>query len=288
MSLLVQDIVRMAVTQLEEAGVPDAKADAEILYCYMKRIDRSRFVMEWSSTADEKTMDIYFELVKERCTRVPIQYITGTQSFMGLDFKTDRGVLIPRQDTESVAERAASMFKAMKGDTVLDLCCGSGCIGIYMACALGAKVTAADISPEAVELTKKNASAHGAKMDVMCGDLFGPVAKKKYHMIVCNPPYIQSAVIDTLMPEVKDFEPREALDGGEDGLDIYRRLIEEAPEHLKKDGVIVLEIGHDENVHVQSMLLNTGRFDDIKSGRDLAGNDRFVTAVLAGKKKKKK
>ena len=168
---------------------------------------------------------------------------------MGLNFKVAEGVLIPRQDTETVVEKASSIFKAIKGDALLDMCCGCGCIGIYMARALGAKVTACDISNEAVKLTRQNASAQGMKMEVLSGDLFEPVKKKKYNMIVCNPPYIKSQVIETLMPEVRDNEPREALDGGEDGLDFYRRIIEEAPDHLKKGGALVMEIGYDQQVH---------------------------------------
>lgn len=276
----------MAERQLEEAGIADYKAEAEILYCWLKRIDRTKFFMEWGEPADDRTCELYFDLVAERCKRIPLQHLTGTQDFMGMTFEVNAEVLIPRSDTEVVVETAEKLFKEKKGDTVLDLCCGSGVIGISLAKRIPkTKVTAVDISPAAIALTKKNATAWAVKMDIKAGDLYEPVRKKKYHMIVSNPPYIRSNVIPTLMPEVKDYEPIEALDGGIDGLDFYRQIVMGAAEHLKKDGIVVLEIGHDQSVAVEELLMDTEKFCDIQTIKDLAGNDRVVTARLIGKRK---
>lgn len=283
-SLLVSDIIKMAEKQMTDAGVPSPKVDAEVLYCHLKKVDRARFFMEWSSPADDRTCDQFFELVARRCQREPLQYIIGNQDFMGLTLKVAPKVLIPRLDTEVVALAAELKLKEMRGDTVLDLCCGSGAIGLALAKRAGAKVTAVDINPEAVKLTEINAKNLGVKMTVLQGDLYEPVAKKKYHMIVSNPPYIKSEVMESLMPEVRKYEPEEALHGGTDGLDYYRLIIEGAHEHLKKKGTLVLEIGADQAADVATLIEETESFTDIQILQDLDGKDRVVTAKWIKKK----
>ena len=255
MSLLVQDIVKMAEKQLVAAGVDNPKGDAEAMYCSLMRVDRSKFFMEWGEPAADRTCEQYFDMVARRAKREPLQYIVGNQPFLDFNINTKEGVLIPRLDTEVVAEKAIELFKAKKGDTVLDL---------YEACAL----------------TKENAQLNGAKVDVLQGDLFEPIRKKKYHMIISNPPYIRSEVIPTLMPEVKDYEPMTALDGGEDGLMFYRRIVAESVDHLKKGGLLVFEIGNDQAEDVCAMIEETGRFENIEVTQDLAGNDRVVSATF--------
>ena len=154
---------------------------------------------------------------------------------------------------------------AQNKDSVLDLCCGSGIIGIaLMKKAAGnkktLKVTSSDMSEEAVALTAENAQLNGVRLEITQGDLFEPIKKKKYDLIVSNPPYIESDVIPTLDVEVKDYDPLTALDGGEDGLDFYRKIIEEAPEHLKKKGRIIFEIGHNQGTAVAELLKASGAF----------------------------
>ena len=271
----------MAEIQLTDAGVDNPKGDAEEIYCYLMHVDRSKFFMEWSEPAADRTCDQFFDLVARRANREPLQYIVGMQGFLDLALQVRPGVLIPRYDTEVVAESACEVFKEKKGDTVLEIGCGSGAIAIALAKKVGAKVTAVDINPEACELTKENAQRNGVKIDVLCGDLFEPIKKKKYHMIISNPPYIKTADIDGLMPEVRDHEPREALDGGEDGQDFYRRIAAEAADHLKKDGLLVLEIGDDQAAHVAAILTATERYGDIKVGKDLTGKDRAIVTTLA-------
>ena len=281
MSLLVQDIIKMAETQLTDAGVDNPKGDAEEIYCYLMHVDKSKFFMEWSEPAADRTCEQFFDLVARRANREPLQYIIGMQGFLDLALQVKPGVLIPRYDTEVVAESACEVFKEKKGDTVLEIGCGSGAIGIALAKKVGAKVTAVDINPDACELTKENAQRNGVKMDVLCGDLFEPIKKKKYHMIISNPPYIKTADIEGLMPEVRDHEPREALDGGEDGLEFYRRIAAGAADHLKKDGILVLEIGDDQAAQVAAILTATERYGDIQVGKDLTGKDRAIVTTLA-------
>jgi release factor glutamine methyltransferase len=286
--LLVSDIIKMAMKQLEEAGVEDVKGDAEALYCYLKHVDRARFFLSWANPADDRTCEGYFNLVARRCKREPLQLITGEQEFMGIPIKTKKGVLIPRLDSEVVALAAELLLKEQKNKTVLDLCCGSGALGIALAKRADAKVTFADISEAAISLTKENIAACGVKgAEVVWGDLFDPVAKKKYGMIISNPPYIETAVIPTLMPEVRQWEPMSALNGGKDGLDFYRRIIAGAPAHLKKGGTLVLEIGHDQAYAVTEMLENSPAFAEIKVIKDLAHNDRVVTAMYDEKAAKR-
>jgi release factor glutamine methyltransferase len=283
MSLLVQDIIQMAEKQLMAARIDNPKGDAEEIYCRLMHVDRAKFFMEWSEPAADRTCEQFFDMVARRAQHEPLQYIVGSQGFLDFDLKVRPGVLIPRLDTEVVADKACGLLRSRKGDTVLEIGCGSGAISIALAKKANAKVTAVDINPEACELTKENVSANGARVEVLCGDMFEPVKKKKFHMIVSNPPYIPTAMIDTLMTEVKDYEPLSALDGGADGLDYYRRIAQEAPDHLKKNGMIVFEIGDDQGEAVSSILRETGRFAEIETGQDLSGRDRVVTAVLSGK-----
>lgn len=283
MSLLVQDIIQMAEKQLMAARIDNPKGDAEEIYCRLMHVDRAKFFMEWSEPAADRTCEQFFDMVARRAQHEPLQYIVGSQGFLDFDLKVRPGVLIPRLDTEVVADKACGLLRSRKGDTVLEIGCGSGAISIALAKKANAKVTAVDINPEACELTKENAGANGARVEVLCGDMFEPVKKKKFHMIVSNPPYIPTAMIDTLMTEVKDYEPLSALDGGADGLDYYRRIAQEAPDHLKKNGMIIFEIGDDQGEAVSSILRETGRFAEIETGQDLSGRDRVVTAVLSGK-----
>lgn len=286
MSLIVKDLVKMGETQLAKAGCPEPKLDAELLYCYMKNIDRTQFIMDWSDMVEDRICEQYFDLIALRATRRPLQHIIGTQDFMGLTFGVREDVLIPRHDTETVVEKAEEIINKAKVKTVLDLCCGSGVIGVSLAKRIpGLKVTASDSSAAAKALTQSNAKRNNVKIDVELGDLFIPLGRKKFDMIVSNPPYIPREVIGTLDDEVRRFEPQEALDGGPTGLDFYQKIISAAPGHLKKAGWLVLEIGHNQAKAVTKLLEEDGSFDEIAVFKDLAKHDRTVVAKLAGRKK---
>lgn len=303
-------LIKEGEYRLAKAGCMDAKIDAEELYCFLMGIDRLQVFMKAEEEADEEVERKYMALIARRAERIPLQYITGEQEFMGHKFKVDQSVLIPRQETETLVVEAArtiqstsrenvSFFERLKGGKaweVLDLCCGSGAIGISLAKICdNVHVIGTDISGAAVAVADANAKALRVKAEFLQGDLFealgsgtGSVkekkglAEKKFDMIVSNPPYIRSNMIAMLQDEIKKFEPREALDGGRDGLDYYRRILREAPDHLKKDGWLFFEIGHDQGEDLRKMIRDDGRYTPAEVIRDLPGRDRVVKTRLQG------
>ena len=280
MSLALKEAIRIAENQLQNAGVSDAKISAKELYCFQAGIDNTRFMMAWQDILQDNQLDCYLELVQRRINREPLQHIIGVQEFMGFKFKVSPDVLIPRLDTECVVEEA---LKYAKGD-VLDLCTGSGAIAVSVAKLADCKVTATDISEEALKIAKENAESNGAKVKFIKSDMFtelkGTFGLKKYDLIISNPPYIDTMAIGCLEPEVKDYEPMLALDGGADGLNFYRIIAEDAPKHLKPGGVLVLEIGDDQGESVPDLLKATGHFENIEVLQDLGHLDRIVVAKL--------
>lgn len=181
--------------------------------------------------------------VKRRLKGAPLQYVLGSTCFYGLDFKTDSRALIPRFDTEVVAETVINIAKNMENPEILDLCTGSGAIAIAVKANCECKMTATDVSTDAVALCKENAGLNNLDIEVLTGSLFMPVRKRKFDIIVSNPPYIQSMEVPTLDKEVSDYEPRLALDGGADGLDFYRDIAASAKKYLKSGGYLILEVG---------------------------------------------
>lgn len=302
MSLSVKEILNIGQRRLQDAGVSDAALDSKLLYCFMTGITTGRLFIMYQNILQDGQCDEYFRLIDERASGKPLQYITGTQEFMGLEFDVNESVLIPRQDTETMVEDVISVIKdgALRGESlegtgrrewdILDLCAGSGAIGVSLAKLLtGVKVnvTCSDVSKAALKVARKNAEKHGISKSVKFaeGDMFAPFdgrfKKKKFDLIVSNPPYIESDVIPTLQTEVKDHEPMSALDGGEDGLDFYRIIAREAGEFMKKRGILFLEIGCDQGNAVRELLTEAGGYSDIRCLKDLAGRDRIIYAVKA-------
>ena len=299
MSLPLKELISIGAKQLRDAGVADAEIDAKELYCFMQNMDRTALMLRWQEVLQDNQCEAYFDLIERRASRVPLQHITGRQEFMGMPFEVNDKVLIPRQDTETMVEDALELLDKGtlrrqeytgglgKGTDVLDLCCGSGAIGISIAkLAKGAHVTCSDLSKEALEVAQRNARLNDCKsvkftesdmFDAFCGRL----GKKKFNLIISNPPYIPPSVIEGLEPEVRDHEPMMALDGGEDGLDFYRIIAQQAPEHLKKGGVLMMEIGFDQKNAVKGLLQETGRFEKIVGLTDLTGKDRIIVAILS-------
>ncbi len=265
------EALRMAVTQY---GLEDC--DARLLLEHAGAIDRHRIRLIWNDQMPADTQARYLELLEQRLTHLPVQYIMGESCFCGLDFIVNRNVLIPRPETELLAE---AVFTSCEGKTVLDLCTGSGCIAVTVA-KLGkpAAVTACDISDGALSVAKENALKNHADIRFLQGDLFEAVGNERFDVIVSNPPYIATKEIDELMPDVRDFEPHLALDGDTDGLSFYRRIAEEAGQHLTENGRLCLEIGNDQGESVPKLLKNAG-FSDIVVKKDYSGNDRMVFAV---------
>ena len=283
MAMIVKEMLEVGKRTLEGAGIFDAKVDAESLLCHMLRIDKHGLFMMWSKTMDDAQCDIFFDLIDKRASRIPLQHIIGTQDFMGLTFKVAEHVLIPRMDTEVLVQAVLDVEEQFKSKaSVLDLCCGSGAIGVSLAkLSKNMKVTCSDISDYAIALTKENAKELKANITVKQGDMFEPFAgkilKTKFDIIVSNPPYIESAVIPTLEVEVAEHEPMLALDGGSDGLVFYRMIAENAKTHLNKGGMLFLEIGHNQGEALRELLEAQG-FTDVEVRQDYAGLDRVVVA----------
>lgn len=281
-------MLEVGIHRLEEAKIADAKRDAETLLLYLEKADRTFLYVHRNDATDEYRADAYFGLIDRRAAGEPLQYILGSQEFMGLNFAVNPSVLIPRQDTETLVELALKRAGEKKRSlSILDMCCGSGAIAVSMAHFLPkAKITACDISSEALEVARGNAARNGlnGRIEFRESDLFFMTKRKKtvrikdsFDMILSNPPYIPTQDIDTLQTEVRDHEPIKALDGGSDGLDFYRRIAEDAFGSLKKDGLMFLEIGCDQAEAVTSLLSGAGYYSEIEVHKDLTGLDRVIS-----------
>ncbi|MCR4807761.1 MAG: peptide chain release factor N(5)-glutamine methyltransferase [Lachnospiraceae bacterium] len=272
------ELRNMGQTVLKEAGIDDAATDARLLLEFVTGLDRNGLIMQGPTQAGDDIEGRYKDLIDKRAAHVPLQHLTGHQEFMGLDFAVNEHVLVPRLDTECLVEEA--MRYVLDGMRVLDLCTGSGCIIISLARYKNdLEAVGLDISKEALELARENALRNGVEVDFALSDLYEK-AEGRFDVIVSNPPYIRRDVIDTLMEEVKDHEPRIALDGGEDGLDFYRRLLDGADDHLIPGGMIFFEIGYDQGQAVSQLMEDHG-FKDVTVVKDLAGNDRVVHGRLS-------
>ncbi len=271
--MIMRDAIREGEQLLRLAGVPDAALDAE--YCLSQATGIPRLLLHVSNRAptDDEFMR-YRAMLARRQTREPLQYILGTQPFMGFDFFVSPAALIPRFDTEILAQQALKRLRG--GMTALDLCTGTGAIGISLKLIKpNIDVTLADISRDALTLAKRNADALGADVEFIEGDLFAPLAGRTFDMIICNPPYIRTDELPALQREVT-FEPALALDGGSDGLAFYRRLAEQAPSHLNKGGYLCLEIGDGQREGVRPLL--SKRFCDLSVFHDLNDLERVIVA----------
>jgi release factor glutamine methyltransferase len=258
---------------LMAAGIGDAKTDAWLLLEMVARIDRSFYFTHADEPVALEVLLEYERVLQKRAERVPLQYITGEQEFMGMTFKVNSNVLIPRQDTETLVEETLRVMAP--GMEILDLCTGSGCVLLsILKNAPSVQGTGSDISKQALLVAKENGRNYELDAEWVRSNLFDNITGT-FDVIVSNPPYIPSAEIGTLMPEVADFEPIQALDGGEDGLDFYRRIISQAPEYLKENGYLFFEIGYDQGLAVWRLMCEAG-FADVTVIKDLAGNDRVV------------
>lgn len=267
----------MVADQLAAAGVENETAESWFLMEAACKINRSYYLIHEQDEMGPEQEKAYLELTRRRCQRMPLQYLTSEQEFMGLPFHVNEHVLIPRQDTEVLVEEAIRIIRQdLPNAKVLDLCTGSGCIGISIqSFCPDVTVTGADISQEALQVAQKNAVQNQMPVQFIHSDLFAEISDT-YDMIVSNPPYIPSEVIETLMPEVRDHEPMGALDGKSDGLYFYEKITRQSVEHLKEGGYLLYEIGHDQADAVSGFMKENG-FYDIKVIRDLAGLDRVVT-----------
>ena len=276
-----RELLKLLTAEMAEAGVPDADVDASLLLSHVTGQNPLNLRLDsWSqvSLADEER---FRALCEKRKSRTPLQYLTGVQSFLGRDFHVDERVLIPRPETELLAERAIALLREEKHSPIaLDMCCGSGCLAVSMA--LGdprAQVHAADLSEGALAVTKLNADRLHARVTLHQGDLFDAVSIHQiYHVIVSNPPYIPAADCLELQEEVRR-EPLMALDGGMDGYDFYRRIAMDAPWFLQPGGTLLMEVGYGQAERVMALCKDAG-LTPIAIHQDYQHIDRMVEARL--------
>ena len=281
------DLLNEGSAALLQAGDSDGENDAKLLLFEAFHLDLVHFLMDRLrplSEQDEQVQEqirTYRSMITKRASRIPLQQILGSQEFMGLDFFVNEHVLIPRQDTETLVELVLQEQQSTE-KKLLDLCTGSGCIAISLAVKGGYEsVTATDLSEEALKVAERNAKAHQKEIIFRQGDLFTALPQSEagtFDIITSNPPYIPTAVIATLEPEVRDHEPMMALDGTEDGLKFYRQIAKKAGTWLKPGGVIYLEIGYDQGEAVSGLLREAG-FDKVRVVKDLPGKDRVVCGI---------
>lgn len=281
---------------LVKTGTPDADLDAWLLLEYVSKVSRAMYYAapDRPMTQDEESQYLYY--IERRAQHIPLQHLTGIQEFMGLEFQVNEHVLIPRQDTELLAEEALKIIggaaRKRQGGTfgpaggayrLLDMCTGSGCVLLSIlyharkSTEMKVEGTGADISRKALETAQANAESLHIQAEFSYSDLFEQVTGR-YEMIVSNPPYIRTDVIETLQEEVKNHDPMLALDGKEDGLHFYRRIIDEADKYLTKGGCLMFEIGADQGEAVSSMMGCAG-YNNVIVKKDLAGLDRVVIGV---------
>ena len=278
---------------LRQAGIPDWEYDSRVLLEWTCKITRLDLLLEPDKVIKEEDAERFLTYINRRASHEPLQYLIGEWEFMGFPFKVNPSVLIPRQDTEVLIEwilEKETMKKNVDDESkevnLLDVCTGSGCIAISLDLFMKKEnqivkqTEALDISKEALKTAKENNQLNGASVHFFESNMFEKV-EKEYDIIVSNPPYIPTDVVNGLMAEVVEFEPRLALDGLEDGLHFYRILAKEGKCHLKTGGRLYLEIGHDQGESVPKILRKEG-FTDIEVRKDLAGNDRCVRAVFPG------
>ncbi len=285
-----RELLTEGVNHLCENKMTEYENNAWLLFEYTFDMPRHQYFMKMNEEiSDDKSIDIYRAYIKKRAAFVPVQYITGRQDFMGMTFSVNENVLIPRQDTEVLVEKVLKLIENKKVAfqdkvmRVLDMCTGSGCIAISISKLGNVDVTAVDISEKALETAKSNATNLGAdRVKFVKSNLFekinmnnGVEQSQRYDIIVSNPPYIPSKVVDGLMPEVREHEPRLALDGTEDGLEFYRRITEQSVEYINENGWLCYEIGCEQGDDVRNIMLENG-YKDVKVIKDLAGLDRVV------------
>ena len=267
----------MGMQKLKEAEIGEAQLDARLLLEEVCGTDHNTLLCHGDREVSEAEEEQYRKALEQRAVHVPLQHLLGYQDFMGLRFQVNEHVLIPRQDTEILVEEA--MRYLHDGMRILDLCTGSGCILLSLLhYSNDCEGTGVDISKEALQVAALNAELLGIKADFLKSGLYEKVTGK-FDLLVSNPPYIERKVIPTLMEEVREYDPYIALDGGEDGLDFYRRIIGGAQDYLKRGGQILMEIGSRQAQAVSELLREAG-FKEIDVCRDFAGLDRVVSGRL--------
>lgn len=269
--------------KLIENNIEDAIIKADILIQFVLNMDKMQLIINQEDEVSKENENIYLTYIEQVISGKPVQYITNEQEFMNLKFYVDENVLIPQPDTENLVEeaiKAIDEIRPEKNIKVLDLCTGSGAIAIAIKkYAEDAKkqieVYASDISEEAIKTAEKNAKRNDVHINFILSDMFQKMEEKDFDIILSNPPYIETQTISSLSKEVQ-YEPHMALDGGEDGLEFYRVIAENAHEYLNENGSILLEIGHNQKKKVMQIFEENKKYSNIRCIKDLSDNDRVI------------
>jgi release factor glutamine methyltransferase len=298
----IKEYLHYAAGILKECKIEAPVLEAGVMLCHVLKCNRTYLYSHYDRVLSNSDLEALNCIINQRKDNVPLQYLIGETEFMSLDFFVSPAVLIPRQDTEILVEKCielvneismsgrekepagsingyAAVIRAEKGGvSILDMCTGSGCIAISIArYCLDSTVTACDISPDALSIAKANCGRNGVqnRVTLRCGNLFEALeSEQQFNLIVSNPPYIETKTVDVLQKEVRDYEPHLALDGGQDGLDFYRRIISMSPKYLTNGGYLALEIGYNQGRTVSSLMQKS--FQGIEIHKDIGGNDRVV------------
>lgn len=265
-----------AASLLSGCGIEDARSDAWILFSEVTGMERSEYYLRQQEEMDPEKRSRFFELVKKRADHMPVQYLLGKAWCYGNTFVVNEHVLIPRQDTEILIEEAAKRIRT--GMHILDLCTGSGCVLVSLLKQKSITGVGSDISDEALRVARENLDRYHLEAELVQSDLMREI-RGTFDVIVSNPPYIPSDVIEKLDPEVRDHEPRLALDGGPDGLKFYRAIVRQARRRLRKGGWLLMEIGYDEGDDVREMLEDLGYVETVIV-KDYSGLDRVAAGRM--------
>lgn len=273
-----RELIRRTAEQFRSSGIPDSENDAALLLAHLTGRPVLELRLDMDTQPDPAVLSAYQHLAEQRLKRVPLQYLLGEAPFYGRFFKVDPRVLIPRPETELLCDWVLDTIKDIPSPRVLDLCCGSGCIGLTVKAERpDARVTLSDLSEDALNVAAVNAVRISSDVSFRRSDLLENLGGSAFDLIVSNPPYIPSSVCDHLQPEVMK-EPRLALDGGPDGCNIYRRIIESAPFVLESGGKLMLEIGIGESDFLSGLLLRQG-YRGVEIRKDYACIERMILAV---------
>lgn len=285
----VRELLKKAAGVLKICGHSDNPIlDAEVLLVYALNrsgmcFDRLKLVTQSEYLVEGSAAQLYFGLIAERSKGKPVQYIVNRQEFMGLELHVAEGVLIPRADTEIVVEKIMQLARGIREPKIIDMCTGSGAIAVSLAMNIpDARLWAADISDVALDCCSVNVNKFGllSRISIIKSDLFENIrvegVQRNMDIIVSNPPYIESSVINDLGINVRGYEPHLALDGGRDGLVYYRRIVQESAGFLKANGILAFEIGYDQGEKVKNIMKESGYYGGLKIQKDLAGFDRCI------------
>ena len=273
----IKELLAQGRKELIENNIEDASLIARVLLQFVLNMDQIELLQKDAKQVNRKEKEDYEIALKKIIEGIPLQYITKKQEFYGLSFYVDENVLIPQPDTEILVEEVLSIAKKESKENILDICTGSGAIGISLAHNLpNANITMSDISLEALKIAKKNSEQNEVlnKVTLIHSNLFEKI-QGNFDIIVSNPPYIETSIISTLSKQVQR-EPHLALDGGEDGLFFYHKLLSEAPNYLKEKGYLCMEIGYNQKEKVIKIAQETGKYEKIEAKQDLSGNDRII------------